>query len=148
MFRSSRFEGFRAGEDKGFFFRTLFFGATAAALHYSTLSQVRSTVAVRWLKIPRVGYFNDFGMITAESRIQDALIAFTVLNQMLGRNLGEAKSEWGIRVDFLGVTVAFATVRNKCEAQLSSSRDRIQEVSEEIETILEKKEAFRPICRN
>ena len=87
-------------------------------------------------------------MLTAESRIQDALIAFTVSNQMLVCNLGVAKSEWGIRVDFLGVAVAFVTVRNKCEAQLSLSRERIQKVSEEIETILEKKEAFRPICRN
>ena len=64
-----------------------------------------ATVAVRWLRIPRVGYFDDFGMITPESAIGAALEAFTALNQILGFELKVGKSEWGIRIEFFGVTV-------------------------------------------
>ena len=89
-----------------------------------------------------MGFFGDFGMITTESAIQEALKAFTVLNQILGFDLKGEKSAWGIRIEFLGAAVAFLMIRNKCEAQLSASRERIQKISEEIEAILAKKGHF------
>ena len=86
--------------------------------------------------------------MATESTIQEALRAFAVLNQMLGFDLNVGKSEWGIRIESLEVAVAPVMIGNKCEAQLSLPRGGTQKVSEEIETIFEKKEAFRPICRN
>ena len=106
---------------RGFIPKTQLFGATADALNYKTISRVMATVAARWLKIPRT--------VTTESMIQEALKASTVLNQIFGFDLKEGKSEWGIGIEFLGGAVAFLAIRDKCEAQLSLSRERIQKVS-------------------
>ena len=82
-----------------------------------------ATVAVRWLKIPRLGYCDDFGITAAESAVQDALRAFAALNDILGFEPKVAKLEWGTRIGFLGVIVTFVIVNDKCEAQVSVSPD-------------------------
>ena len=52
-----------SGEIEWFIPQTQLFGATAAVLHYSAVSRVMARIAVRWLKFPFLGYFNDFGII-------------------------------------------------------------------------------------
>ena len=89
-----------------------------------------------------MGYFDDFGMITAESTIQEALEVCTVLNRMLGFDLKVEKSGWGIRIEFQEVAVAFVIISSKCGAHLSLSRGRIQIAPEEIGATSEKKKRF------
>ena len=59
-----------------------------------------------------MGYSDDIGIITPESTIEDALIAFTVSNQLFGFDLKAEESGWGISIEILGVAVAFLMVRN------------------------------------
>ena len=64
-----------------------------------------ATKAVRRLKFLRLEFFDDFSITTTESAAQDALEAFTALNDSLGFELKVTNSEWGATVAFLGVTV-------------------------------------------
>ena len=81
----------------GFAFRSCVGGesgeATAAALYQTTVLRVMATLAVRWQKAPRLGYFDDFGIIIAESAIRGALRAFAALNEILGFDLRAGESE-------------------------------------------------------
>ena len=79
----------------GFMPRTLLFGSTAAVLHYNCLSRVIAPLACRAHKIPRKGYYGDFGMVVPESFVGLALHTFTGFNEALltilkerNRNLG------------------------------------------------------------
>ena len=58
----------------------------------------------------RLGFFDDFGIIATESAALDALRALTASNDILGFELKVLKSEWGTKIEFLGVTVTFLTV--------------------------------------
>ena len=89
------------GRTRGFIPQTQLLGATAVVPHYYTVSRVMATMAVRWLKIPRVRHLDDFGTDAAESAIQDALQAFTAMNDSLGCELKIDKSEWGAMLEFL-----------------------------------------------
>ena len=66
-----------SGEIGGFIPKSQLAGAAAAALNYNAVSRAMATVAARWLRIPRMGYFDDVGVITTESAIEEALRAFT-----------------------------------------------------------------------
>ena len=117
-------------------------GATAAVLTYNAVSRVMATMAARCLKIPWLGYFDDFGVITAGSTIQDALGAFAPLNGILGLDLEVKKSEWGAESAFSGVTVHVVVAEGKCEAQLSISVGDAQKLSDEVSRILGKGDIF------
>ena len=112
------------------------FGATAAVPHYNAVFRVMATMAVRWLKIPHLGYFDNFGMIATESTVQDALKAFTALSDILDFDMKPIKSVRGARVEFSWVTVTFIIVDEKCEAQLSTSSNRVEKLVSEISGIL------------
>ena len=90
-----------SGKMGGFIPKTQLLGATTMVLDYNAVPRVMATLAVRWLRIPCVGYFDDFGVITTESAIEEALRAFTALSQILGFELKVGESECGIRVEFL-----------------------------------------------
>ena len=109
----------------GFGLQTPVSRATAAVLHYETVPRVMATVAVRWIKFPRLGYFGNFGVVPPESTLQDAIRAFAALNDILGLELKVTESEWGARIKFLGLTVFSAMVDLKCVAQLSTSPGRM-----------------------
>ena len=59
-----------------------------------------ASLAVRWLGIRRSGYFDDFGMVTAESVIRGAFRAFAALTDTLGFDPKIEKSEWGAGLGF------------------------------------------------
>ena len=113
-----------SGSMRGFAPKTQLFGATAAALNYNAVSRVMPTVAARWPGIQCMGYLEDFGIITTESAIEEALRASTALNQILRFELEIEKSEFGTRVEFLGATVDFKMIGGECEALLSLSQGR------------------------
>ena len=52
-------------------------GPTAAALRNNAVSREMAALANRWLRVPRVGYFDHFRKVATESSIQDALQALT-----------------------------------------------------------------------
>ena len=55
-------EGPESDELRGSVPQAQLFGATEAVSRYSAVSQGMATAAVRWLKLPRLGYFDDFGV--------------------------------------------------------------------------------------
>ena len=61
------------GEWYGFIPHTQLFGSTAAALHYNCLSRAIASLTCRMLKIPCIGCYDDFGIISPECLIKNAL---------------------------------------------------------------------------
>ena len=104
--------------------QTQLFGATAAVFRYTTVSRVTATMAARRPRISRLGYFGDFGINATESAVQDAIRAFTALNDILGSEQKAAKSEWGARIEFLGATITSLTVNGNREAQFPGPREK------------------------
>ena len=107
-----------SGDMGGFPPQTQFVGATAAVLHYKTVSRLVASVAARWIKIPRLGYSDGFCLVTAESAAQEALRAFIALSYILCFELKDTKSERGSRTELRGATSFFVVVGSKYEAQL------------------------------
>ena len=95
------------GEWYGFIPHTQLFGSTAAVLHYNCLSRVIASLTCRALKIPRIGYYDDFGIILPECSIKDALDIFTSFNKVLLIILKGNKSEYGALLEFLGLLISF-----------------------------------------
>ena len=61
------------------------------------------------------------------------------MSDVLGFDLKVGKSEWGARIEFLGATVTFIIVDEKCESQLSIFSDRVEKLVLEISGILERR---------
>ena len=49
-------------------------------------------IAVRRYKIPRIGYFNDSGIVTTESTVQGGLATCAGLEEILGFELKKKES--------------------------------------------------------
>ena len=71
------------GEWYGFIPHTQLFGASAAVLRYNCFSRVIASLTCRVIKIPRVGYYDDFGIISPECLIEDAPVVFASSNKAL-----------------------------------------------------------------
>ena len=113
-----------SGEMSGFIPQTHVFWATAAALCSNTDPRVSATVAARWLRIPCMCFPGDFRRVTTECTLQGALRRFTAPNDILDFDLKAGRSEWGIRLEFLGATVCFVIADSRREAHLSKSSKR------------------------
>ena len=96
------------GKHYCFLSRTQLFGSTSAVLQYNCLSRVIATLAVRLLKIPVMGYYDDFGLIAPAELTGEALVCFVELNKLLGLRMKPSKTAWGLILEFLGVTVDFS----------------------------------------
>ena len=109
----------------GFMPKTQLFDSTAAALHYKCLSRVIAPLARRVLKLPCVGYYDDFAIVTPRILIDKALEAFTKLNDLLLIILKKRESETERALEFLGIAVHFAIFYNETIASLQLSKCRI-----------------------
>ena len=116
------------GQWYGFIPRTQLFGSTAAVLHYNCLSRVIASLACRILKIPCVGYYDDFGIILPECLIKDGLGIFTSFNKALMIILKDSKSEFGALLEFLGLAISFRNDGSPTLASLSLSQEKIQKL--------------------
>ena len=123
------------GQWYGFIPRTQLFGSTAAVLHYNCLSRVIASLACRILKIPCVGYYDDFGLILPECLVKDGLGIFTSFNRALLIILKDSKSEFGTLLEFLGLTISFRNDGSPTLASLSLSHEKIQKLVEMIEAL-------------
>ena len=85
-----------SGRWRCFLPNTQVFGSTTAVLQYNCLSRVIATLARRLLKIPVMGYFDDFGIVDPLSLTKEALQAFTELNRILG-SISESRNQSGTR---------------------------------------------------
>ena len=85
----------KSGNAAGFIPRTPLFGATGAAFRYIAVPRALPTLAVRRIKISRLEYFGDLGIVTTMQTIQDALAACTAMNGMLGSEPEMGESRWG-----------------------------------------------------
>ena len=75
--------------------RSQLFGSAAAVLHYDCLSRVIASLTRSALKIPCVGYYDDFGIVLPECSIKTALNVFASFNKALFIIPKEKKSEFG-----------------------------------------------------
>lgn len=100
----------------GFRPRTLMFGSTAAVLHYNCLSRVIASLACRLLLLPAVGYFGDFGFITAADGADEAFASFAEFFTLLGMELKVEKSPIGNFNSFLGLDATFPLARERDDA--------------------------------
>ena len=119
----------------GFIPRTQLFGSTAAVLHYNCLSRVIASLACRILKIPCVGYYDDFGIILPVCLVKDGLDIFTSFNKALFIILKDKKSEFGTFLEFLGLIISFRNDGSPILASLSLSPEKIRKLVEMIEAL-------------
>ena len=112
----------------GFIPRTQLFGSTAAVLHYNCLSRIIASLACRILKIPCVGYYDDFGIILPECLVRDGLGFFTSFNRALLIILKDSKSEFGTLLEFLGLTISFRNDGSPTLASLSLSQEKVRKL--------------------
>ena len=121
---------------------TQLFGSISAVLQYHCLSRIIASLAVRLLKIPVMGYYDDVGIINPLELIGEALFSFTDLNRIVGFKMKPKKTLAGQILEFLGVIVDFTTTpRNPPTLHLSEDRKR--KVSLYIREMLSDKRASR-----
>ena len=122
--------------------QTQFFGVAAASLNYNTVPWVMATQAARWLKIVRVGYFDDFCTVAKGSRIDEALKAFTQLDAFRDSDLEDEEAERGFEYEFLGATARFSFTENAPEPQPSLDRKRAIAPVGNVKSLRDEEEAF------
>ena len=90
------------------FFRplTLPFGAVSSVAHYTATSRMVASLAARLLRLPVVGYFDDFCGVSQPALASRALQLFEWLNATLGLRFKAAKCEYGPSIEFLGVELS------------------------------------------
>ena len=89
-----------------------------------------ASLARRVLKLPCVGFFDDFAIVAPWILIAKALEAFTKLNDLLLIILKKKKSEAGRALEFLGIAIHFAISYGETIASLQLSESRIQKLVE------------------
>ena len=100
--------GPRSGSWRAFPPNTRLLGSAAALLQYNCLCGAMAPSATRILKIPVMGYFEDFGMASPLPLTEDALLASTKMSEILGFSLELSKSERGQIIEFLGLILDIA----------------------------------------
>ena len=121
----------------GFRPRTQLFGSIAAVLHYNCLSRIIASLACQILLIPTIGYFDDFGFLTAFSDSDATMRAFAEFFSPLGLELKTEKSIIGVIDGFLGLEAYFPCPPNRLTLSLSLSNDKATRWADLIDRILE-----------
>ena len=107
----------------GFVPGALSFGPRAAVLHHNCLSCVIAVPAWRYLAIPCIGYYDDFGIHAPRDLAELALRAFTKFNDglviMPKKDIPEADSPHGM----VGLAVSCRDECGEVIASLSLSRE-------------------------
>ena len=83
--------------------RTLLFGAAASALRYNCFSRIMAALANRFLGLPVLNYFDDFGCPLPGSLCKGGLRIFSTFSQEAGALLEGRKSLAGRQASFLGL---------------------------------------------
>ena len=91
------------------------FGAAAAALKCYAVSRVMAAMAARWHRVVCAGYFDDFGIISKGSCVQEALEGLAQLHAIVGFDLKVGGPSMGL---ILGATVRFGYVGGSPRARL------------------------------
>ena len=120
----------------GFRSNTLLFGSTAAVLHYNCVSRIIASLACRILLLPTVGYFDDFGFLTADEDSSEAFRAFKEFFLLLGFELKVEKSFIGNWNSFLGMDAIFPSPVNGMTLSISLSEEKAIKWSNLIDRIL------------
>ena len=87
------------------------------------------------LKTPRVGYYDDFGIISPGRLIKDALGIFATFKKPLLVISKGNKSEYGALLEFLGLVISFRGDGGPVLASLSLAGEKIQKLVEMIEEL-------------
>ena len=88
------------------------------------------TLARRFLKIPRVRYYDDFGIVAPRALVHAALDSFTGFDELLRIMLKKKRSEAGPTSEFLGVPIGFRDDRPEVIARMPHSPEGIKKLTE------------------
>ena len=113
----------------GFATETPFFGPAAAVLRYSCLSRGIAPLIRRFLGIPCVSAYDDFGIVAPRPLIYSALRAFASWSDSLDISLETRKSKAGPSLGFLGLTIGFTRDLPKILATMSLPDDRAKKLT-------------------
>ena len=83
-------------------------GSTAAVLEYNCVPSALATLVCRLLKIPCVGYSDDYGLVRPEQLVSAAFDARTGFNDCLEVISGKRESDGGTEIEFFGLTATVA----------------------------------------
>ena len=95
----------RSGSWAAFPPNTPLLASTAAVLQFARLARIIAALASRLLGIPTFGHSDDFELVTPPPLTEEALLAFTELNEISGLELELSKSERGQLPGFLGLAI-------------------------------------------
>lgn len=87
-------------------------------LHYNVFSRILAEIATRYIGIPLLSFFDDFGAPAPSRLAQAALQTFTSFCSLLGIQLAIAKSDYGPRLVFLGLGGYFPRHQNNMKIQV------------------------------
>ena len=85
-------------------------GGATAILRYNCLCRITATLATRLLGIPTLGFLDDFGLATPLPPAEEALLAFTRLNEIFVFLLKLSKSERSHISQFFGLILDLSPI--------------------------------------
>lgn len=131
----------QTGKMSGLIPQTQMLGPRPAASHFSAVTRVMATMAVRWLRTACAGYFEDFGSTAA-------LQALAKLIQVLGFDFKIVKSERGTQLEPLGLTAEFTYEGQIRKADLYTPPAEVKNPVGERQIWKYVMRYFRPRCEN
>ena len=88
------------------------------------------TLASRFLKIPRIRYYDDFGIVAPRALVRAALDSCAGFDELLRIMLKKKRSEAGPTTEFLGSPIGFRDDRPEVIARMPRCPERIKELTE------------------
>ena len=82
------------------------------------------------MKIPRIRYYDDFGIVAPRALVRAALGSCTGFDELLRIMLKKKRSEAGPTTEFLGAPIGFRDDRPEVIARMPRSPERIKELTE------------------
>ena len=105
--------------------RTQLFGSAGAVLCYTCSPRVMAVLTCEYLKIPCVGYYDDFGIVAPRAMAKLALLTFTNFYDEPFLILKRNKSEADSNLDFSKLTISSRDEVKEVIASLALSKERI-----------------------
>ena len=109
----------------GRFPKTQLLGPTAAESRYDCSSEA---LVCRFLKIPCVGYYDDYGMVLPGQLFVAAVAAFECFNDCLGIILKVGKFDACRKTEFLGLTATFPSDGGLVRAEPPLATGRVRKL--------------------
>ena len=120
----------------GFVPRSQIFGSTASVVHYNSFSRLLASLICRLLKLPCIGYFDDYAFL-APTPIQElALSTFKEFSSLVGTLLHAKKCSIEPVNTFLGLRGSMPCRRSGMKLEISLDQEKSERWTELISQII------------